>query len=132
MFYSRGFLQQPLFLLFRLCFHADLFIFTCDILLAFCSFIFCCCLFYIFVYISIKSIYSNNQSLCVGLLGPRIIVDSGYYIPYQKGIPTVEIILVIGQSWVQASLSKKLYPHCLVLVGSRNVFDRDFRSKKSH
>ena len=35
------------------------------------------------------------------------------------------------ESWVRApskvvSLSKKLYPYCLVLVGSRNGFERDF------
>jgi len=37
------------------------------------------------------------------------------------------------RSWVRAtskapvvSLSKKLYPYCLVLVGSKNGFERDF------
>ena len=41
--------------------------------------------------------------------------------------------LVMWRSWVQAlskapvvSLSKKLYPYCLVLVGSRNGFKREF------
>ena len=41
--------------------------------------------------------------------------------------------LVMWRSWVQApskapvvSLSKKLYPCCLVLVSSRNGFERDF------
>ena len=28
------------------------------------------------------------------------------------------------------SLSKKLYPHCLVLVGSRNGFKREWSSKR--
>ena len=89
--------------------------------------------YFTFLFTSRLKVYIQTiKSLRVCLLGPRIIVDSGYYIPYQKGIPTVEIIIVIGQSWVQVSFSKKLYPHCLVLVGSRNVFDRDFRSKKSH
>ena len=39
-------------------------------------------------------------------------------------------------SWVRApskahvvSLSKKLYPYCLVLVGSRNGFEREFTIK---
>ena len=42
------------------------------------------------------------------------------------------------QSWVRVpskapvvSLSKKLYSNCLVLVGSRNGFERDFLSKKN-
>jgi len=41
------------------------------------------------------------------------------------------------QSWVQAparapvvSLSKKLYSHCLVLVGSRNGFERELHKQK--
>ena len=41
------------------------------------------------------------------------------------------------QSWVQApskarviALSKKLYSHCLVLVGSRNGFERDLHKQK--
>jgi len=29
------------------------------------------------------------------------------------------------------SLSKKLYPHCLVLVGSRNGFERDLQKQKN-
>ena len=44
--------------------------------------------------------------------------------------------MVACQSWVRAplkapvvSLSKKRYPHCLVLVGSRNGFTRDLHNR---
>ena len=39
---------------------------------------------------------------------------------------------VVGSSPIKGpvvSLSKKLYPYCLVLVGSRNGFERDFTIK---
>ena len=45
----------------------------------------------------------------------------------------LHVWLVMWLSWVRApskdpvvSLSKKLYHYCLVLVGSRNGFERDF------
>ena len=33
---------------------------------------------------------------------------------------------VVGSSPINGTQSKKLYPYCLVLVGSRNGFERDF------
>ena len=33
---------------------------------------------------------------------------------------------VVGSSPVKVPLSKKLHPYCLVLVGFRNGFERDF------
>ena len=33
---------------------------------------------------------------------------------------------VVGSSPIVVSLSKTLYPYCLVMVGARNRFERDF------
>ena len=38
---------------------------------------------------------------------------------------------VVSSSPIVVSLSKKLYSNCLVLVGSRNRFDRDLHKPKN-
>jgi len=38
----------------------------------------------------------------------------------------VEVLSLSPMKGPVVSLSKKLYPYCLVLVGSRNEFERDF------
>ena len=56
--------------------------------------------------------------------------NQGYCVAWCSGL---HVCLVMWRSWVQTlgkapgvSLSKKRYPCCLVLVGSRNGFERDF------
>ena len=63
--------------------------------------------------------------------------DKREYLKEEAWRSGLHVRLVMWRSWVQApskahvvSLSKKLYSYCLVLVGSRNRFERDFTIKQ--
>ena len=62
-------------------------------------------------------VYRGVGQWVARLTRDRWIPVSREFEPHQKLPPVV-------------SLSKKMYPHCLVLVGSRNGFQRDLHTHK--
>jgi len=50
-------------------------------------------------------------------------------VKHLKYVDSQLIIVCLQLKALIASLVKKLYPHCFVLVGSRNGFERDFTIK---